>query len=119
MKAYFTSILICLLFFSCNKSGDKILFKGKFIGVACPNWDVIQVLEPMDKRFKESSWILNDSVYTGAVSAGMLTEQYKTGQPFYFTIKSVTQDIPHPQICSLPKYAIVIESCSDTPPRSK
>lgn len=115
MKALliFLVAVVFLIGFACSKESHKIVFKAKYIGKGC--WDVIQILEPSDERFSESSWITKDSTYTGAVSVGELPEVYKSGQPFYLTIKTIVQDIPHPLHCSTPKYGMEVDSCSNIP----
>jgi hypothetical protein len=113
---FFVAAIVSFTTFGCSKDNQKTVFKAKYIGRGC--WDVIQILEPYDRRFSESSWMgNNDSTYTGAVSVGELSEEYRSGEPFYLTIKSVklVKNIPHRDICSLPKYGIEIDSCSDIP----
>ncbi len=109
----FVAAVVFFIGFACNKESHKTVFKAKYIGLGC--WDVIQILEPSDERFRETSWVFNDSTYVGAVSVGRLSDEYKTGMPFYLTIKSVVQDIPHTLHCSTPKYGIEIGSYPGIP----
>lgn len=94
-----------------NNSNPSLCFKGKYVGQGC--WPVIQILEPLDGRFKDSSWGTSTIIYNNTVGVGTLHDRYKDGAPFYFTISKVDSNIVHTANCSVPKYYIVIDTYSD------
>lgn len=116
MKTFYALLAVCLVLMACQKDGRQTIFKGKYIGEGCES--VIQFLEPVDERFKEVTFIFKDSIYTGCVFAAPVPEKYKTGEPFYFKMKRVTDNLAYPAICSTPSllYKIEIEIYTETPP---
>jgi hypothetical protein len=115
MKPLFSVCIICLVLFSCEKQDSSSpVFKAKYLGKGC--WPVIQILEPLDARFAEQKWYdaVTDSMYSNCVGAGEVPEKYQNGRPFYFTIRTITQDLPYLTYCSPTKYLIGIEIISDT-----
>lgn len=116
MKTLFFLLVsvIAISLFACNKESRDIVFKGKYLANGC--WPVIQILDPLDERFKEPEWQYLDSSYKYCTGTGLLADRYKNGQPFNFTIKSIREggSIPVTTNCSYPKYIIDIEIISDT-----
>lgn len=111
---FFVAAIVSFTTFGCSKDNQKTVFKAKFIGQGCT--PVIQILEPLDKKFKEPAWVYLDSAYSYCVATGAFPEKYKNGQPFYFTIKAVkeTKDLDKLEYCTYPKYIVDIENFSDT-----
>lgn len=100
---------------SCKKTDEdiaSICFEGKFIGNGC--WSVIQILSPLDERFKNSKWIGNTIQYNYAVGIGSLPEKYKNGKSFYFTISKIDSNFIYTTNCNIPKYTIDIKAYSDS-----
>ncbi len=115
MKLLFVTILVIFFCCSCNKTQDDInltCFKGKFIGEGC--WPVIQIIEPIDERFKNSRWGTSTTIYDYSVGVGTLPDKYKDGNPFYFTISKIDSNMVHTANCSAPQYYIVINTYSDS-----
>lgn len=111
----FLAIAICFLNFGCSKQETdlkKTCFKGKYIGEGC--WPVIQIIEPLDSKFKDSKWLYKDSIYEHAVGTGPLPDKYKDGKAFYFTINSIDSNQITTANCSIPKYSIGLNSYSDS-----
>ncbi|HRP55733.1 hypothetical protein [Agriterribacter sp.] len=110
----FLVAVVCLAGFACNKESHKTVFKGKYMAKSC--WPVIQILEPLDEKFKEPKWydVISDSSYNYCVGVGEVPEKYRDGKPFYFTIKSITRDPPSLAYCIPTKYIIGIATYSDT-----
>jgi hypothetical protein len=116
MKAllFLLAAIVSFTFFGCNKDSQKTVFKAKYIGQDCA--PVIQILEPLDKKFKESDYLYRSTECNYCVATGTFPEEYKNGQPFYFTIKLIkeTKDFDKLENCAYPKYIIDIENFSDT-----
>jgi hypothetical protein len=80
---------------------------------------VIQVIEPVDKRFKDSYFYKwngpapADRVnYQYAVYlADSLPEAYKDGAPFCFTITDVQAPVHH-MACAFPVYVVTLKDIS-------
>ena len=115
MKLLFVTILVIFFCCSCNKTQDDInltSFKSKFIVERCR--PVIQIIEPIDERFKNSRWGTSTTIYDYSVGVGTLPDKYKDSNPFYFTISKIDSNIVHTANCSAPQYYIVINTYSDS-----
>lgn len=115
MKLLLLTIVLISFISGCNKTQENIAptcFKGKYIGNGC--WPVIQILEPIDKKLKESRWETDTMQYDYAVGTGALPDKYKDSNPFYFTISGIDSNIVHTANCSIPKFTISINTFSDS-----
>jgi len=115
MKSLVVITLLIFFSFSCSKTQNTIIstcFKGQFIGEGC--WPVIQIIEPIDERFKDSRWGTSTTIYDYSVEVGTLPDKYKDGKPFYFTISKIDSNMVHTANCSTPQYFIVINTYSDS-----
>ena len=106
--------IVSFISFGCNKDNPKMVFKAKYIGQDCA--PVIQILEPLDEKFKESDYLFRSTECNYCVAVGELPEKYKNEQPFYFTIKQIKETKYFDKLtnCGYPKYIIDIQNFSDT-----
>ncbi len=115
MKILFVISILLGFCCSCSKSNDnlsKVCYKGKYVGEGC--WPVIQIIKPLDDKFKNSTWGTSTVIYNNAVGVGLLPDKYKDGTPFYFTISKIDSNIVHTDNCTVPKYSIAINNYTDS-----
>lgn len=111
------SVLTITLFSCCKESrreSQNKVFKGKYIANGC--WPVMQIMEPLNEKFKDPAWLYGDSSYNYCVTSMEVTKKYQTGEPFRFKILEIkeTIDLPSLHYCTSPKYMAVIEILPDT-----
>jgi hypothetical protein len=105
-------------FVACKKSAE-IRYKGKYLGANCRGQQVIQVLDPEDKRFEKSAWYewrptaFDYVLHANAVSiTDSLPAGYNDGEPFYFTITEVRSPEPSILACAVPARVVTLKDLS-------
>jgi hypothetical protein len=100
--------IIPAIFLSCEKEKDlkQTCFKARYVATGCN--DVIQLLEPIDKRLPTSDYW----GYENAIGTVDLPAAYKNGQPFYFTVKKIEPVKFYLAYCTPTKHCAEIENLS-------
>lgn len=127
MKTHYILLALAISITSISCSKDKagtennyknICFKGRYIGTGC--LEMIQIISPIDLEYIENSkWTLIKPDYSKiefdhVIGAVGLTQEFKTGNPFYFTITKIDHEPVHTQECSSTKYVADLANLSYT-----
>jgi len=105
MKSF--SPLFCSPILKLQDGNNNIIFKPKYLG---QSWDsVIQILEPYDARYYQSTWQKGDSIYRGCVSIFEVPEKHKDGKVFSFTSSEIRENTISGDDSIGTKYFIIVD----------
>jgi hypothetical protein len=114
-------LLFILLFFFCycNKSSEdnavveSTCYSGKFVATGCHGTAIIQIVSPRDKELESSVFKADDqSIEYNYVVSTIIPERFRDGNPFHFTIDTLSAIGVTTQECLWPKYSAVFGNMS-------